>query len=96
MKQVARIEKEIERVRQELSTKTVEGVAGGGAVRVVARGDRSLLSVHIQPAAVNPADVAFLEDLVLAAANQALVAAKELSEKDMSAVTRGFNLPGLM
>lgn len=95
MKQAARLQQQMERVQQELATKTVEGVAGGGAVRVVARGDQTIASIHLKPEAVNPADVAFLEELVLTATNQALAAARELHQKDMGAVTQGFSVPGL-
>jgi DNA-binding protein YbaB len=74
----------------------LETQAGGGAVKVVARCDQSLASIHILPDAVNPQDVPFLEDLILTAVNQALRQAKEISEKEMGSVTSGLSLPGLM
>jgi DNA-binding YbaB/EbfC family protein len=96
MKQAARLEQEMARVQQSLALKTVEGTAGGGTVKVVARCDQTIASISIAPAAVNPADVAFLEDLVLTAVNQALTQARETSQKEMSAVTKGISIPGLM
>jgi hypothetical protein len=96
MKQAARLQQQMERVQQELAQKTVEGVAGGGAVTVVARCDQSIQSIKISPSAVNPSDVAFLEDLVLTAANQALNAAREIRDREMGSVTQGISIPGLM
>ena len=96
MKQASRIQQQMERVQQELASKTVEGVAGGGTVRVTARCDQTLAAIKIAPEALNPADVAFLEELIVTAANQALVAAKEISQKEMNAVTQGISIPGLM
>jgi nucleoid-associated protein EbfC len=95
MKQAARLQQQMEKVRAELATKTVEGTSGGGAVRVVVRGDLTVASVHIKPEAVNPSDAAFLEDLVLTAVNQAMTAARELQDRDMGSVTQGFSVPGL-
>ena len=96
MKQAARLEQEMARVQQSLALKTVEGTDGGGTVKVVARCDQTVASISIAPAAVNPADVAFLEDLVLTAVNQALTQARETSQREMSAVTKGISIPGLM
>ena len=95
MKQASRMQQQMERVQQELASKTVEGVAGGGTVKVVAKCDQTLVSIHIAPEAVNPSDVAFLEDLILTATNQALVAAKETANREMGAVTQGLSIPGL-
>ena len=89
------MQQQMERVQQELASKTVEGVAGGGAVKVVARCDQSLASIKISPDAVNPSDVAFLEELILTATNQALATAKETANKEMGAITQGMSMPGL-
>ncbi len=96
MKQATRMQEKIERVQSEMADKTVEATSGGGAVKVTAKCDGSLASIKIDPAAVNPADVAILEDMVLAAANNALAQAKEISNAEMGKVTQGFNLPGMM
>ncbi|NDA68346.1 MAG: YbaB/EbfC family nucleoid-associated protein [Verrucomicrobia bacterium] len=79
MKQAQRMQQQIERVQNELAAKTVEATSGGGVVKVTAKCDGSLAAIKIDPAAVNPADVALLEDMVLAAANNALTQAKGIS-----------------
>ena len=96
MKQAARMQQDVQRVQNELAARTIEATSGGGAVKAVAKCDGTLLSIKIDPAAVNPADVAMLEDLVLSAANQALNQAKEITAQEMGKVTQGLNLPGLM
>lgn len=95
MKQAARIQRQIEEKQAALAQRTVEATSGGGAVKAVAKCDGLLVSVKIDPAAVNPADVTLLEDLVLTAANNALNQAKEIQQKEMGEVTAGFNMPGL-
>ena len=95
MKQAARMQQQMEQIQQNLAAKTVEATSGGGAVKVVAKCDGSLASIKIDPQAINPADAQLLEDMVLTAANQALLQAKEISNSEMSKVTSGFNLPGL-
>ena len=96
MKQAARMQQQIERVQTELAAKTVEATSGGGVVKVTAKCDGSLAAIKIDPAAVNPADVSLIEDMVLSAANNALAQAKEISNTEMGKVTQGFNLPGMM
>ncbi len=95
MKQATRIQQQMERVQQELAAKMVESTSGGGAVKVVARCDQTIATIKIDPAAVNPADVGMLEDLVIIAVNQALAQAKEISNQQMSSVTSGFSIPGM-
>ena len=96
VKQAARMQQQMEQVQAALATRMVEATSGGGAVKVVAKCDGSLASIKIDPQAINPADAQLLEDLVLTAANQALGQAKEISTAEMSKITAGFNLPGLM
>ncbi|MBM3883952.1 MAG: YbaB/EbfC family nucleoid-associated protein [Verrucomicrobia bacterium] len=95
MKQASRIQRQIEETQAQLAALTVEATSGGGAVTAVARGDQTLASIKIDPQAVNPADVALLEDLVLTAVNTALTQAKQIAATEMSKVTGGFNFPGL-
>jgi nucleoid-associated protein EbfC len=95
MKQAARMQQQMEQIQTSLSSRTVEGTSGGGAVKVVAKCDGSIASVKIDPQAINPADAQLLEDMILTAANQALHQAKEISNAEMGKVTAGFNLPGL-
>lgn len=96
MKQAARIQQQMERVQDELAARTIEVTSGGGVVKVVARCDGSLAAIKLDPQVVNPADTALLEELLVTAANRALAQAKETANTEMSKVTGGFNLPGLI
>ncbi len=93
-KQAARMQQQMEQVQAQLAVRTVEATSGGGAVKVTARCDGSLAAVKIDPAALNPADVALLEDMILSAVNQALNQGKEISTAEMGKVTAGMKLPG--
>jgi len=95
MKQAQRLKAEMERIQAEAATKTVEGSAGGGMVTAIANGKGDLLSVRIDPAAVREEDLDMLQDLIAAAANDALRKARELLAQDVSRITGGFGLPGL-
>jgi hypothetical protein len=86
---------EIARVQQELAEAKVDGSAGGGVVKAVVTGKLELASVAIDPSAVDPADVEMLQDLIVAAVNDALRAARELAEAKMAAATGGLRLPGM-
>ena len=83
------------RVQEELAEARVDGSVGGGVVKAVVTGKQELVSVTIDPSAVDPADVVMLQDLIVAAVNDALRAAKELGEARMAAVTGGLRLPGM-
>jgi len=96
MKQAQRMQRQMEEVQASLAIRTVDGTSGGGAVKVTARCDGSLVAVKIDPAAVSPDDVSMLEDLILTAANQALADAKEIYNSEIGKVTGGMGLPGLM
>ena len=96
MKQAQQMQRQMAQLQEEIATKTVEGASGGGAVKVVARGDQSIESIKIDPKAVDPDDVEMLEDLVLTAVKSALNQAKELSDDEMGKLTGGLNLPGMM
>ncbi|MGD0248775.1 MAG: YbaB/EbfC family nucleoid-associated protein [Candidatus Limnocylindrales bacterium] len=85
----------MEKVKAELAEATVDGTAGGGVVKAVVTGDQKLVSVAIDPAAVDPADVEMLQDLIVVAINDALRAARELGDAKMAAVTGGLRLPGM-
>lgn len=95
MKQAQQMQQDVQRVQSELATRTVEGTSGGGAVKVTARCNGNVAAIKIDPAAVNPADVAMLEDLVLSAVNQALNTARDVTAAEMGKVTQGMNLPGM-
>jgi DNA-binding YbaB/EbfC family protein len=96
IKQAARMQQQAKQIEQDLAKRTVEATSGGGAVKVVAKCDGTLVSIKIDPQALNPADAQLLEDMVLSAVNQALGQAKEVSSAELGKVTAGFNLPGLM
>ena len=83
------------RVQSELEAATVEGSSGGGAVNATVTGKQEVVSITIDPSAVDPDDVEMLQDLVVAAVNDALRASRELAEQKMAAVTGGLKLPGL-
>jgi hypothetical protein len=93
MKQAARMQQQMEQIQAQLALRTVEATSGG-AVKVTARCDGTLAAIKIDPQALNPADAQLLEDMVLAAANQALTQAKEISNAEMGKVTAGLSLPG--
>ena len=93
MKQAADMQKKMETVQADLANRTVEFSSGGGMVAVTARGDFSIASIRIDPKCVDPTDVDMLQDLVLAAVDGALRAARELAAGEMQKVTAGLNLP---
>lgn len=95
MKQAARLLEQMEKVQSDLANRTIEASSGGGAVKVVAKCDGSLVSIKIDPAAVNPQDVPMLEDMIVSAANQALAQAREVSAREMGKLTPGLSIPGL-
>ncbi len=96
MKQVQDMQKQMVKAQEELATMEVEASAGGGMVTVKVSGDLKINSVRIDPGAVDPDDVEMLEDMILAATNEALRSAQELASSKMSGLTGGLNIPGLM
>jgi DNA-binding YbaB/EbfC family protein len=86
---------ELGRIQEELKTTMVDGSAGGGVVKATATGEQRLVSVTIDPSAVDPDDVEMLQDLIVAAVNDALSTSKQLAESKMSALTGGLKLPGM-
>jgi hypothetical protein len=96
MKQAQKMQADMARVQDELKDEHVEVSVGGGVVRVVMTGELALESVSIDPAAVDPDDVVMLQDLVIAAVNEAIRQAQDVASRKMAAVTGGLGLPGLM
>ena len=94
-KMAQQMQAEMARVQAELEASTMEGTAGGGAVTAVVTGKQELVSVTIDPAVVDPEDVEMLQDLVTAAVNDALRAARQEAEEKLAAVTGGMRIPGL-
>ncbi len=95
MREAQKMQAEMQRVQEEAKKKTVEATAGGGMVTVVANGGGEIVSISIEKDAVDPDDVEMLQDLVLAAANEALRRAQDLVGDEMSKLTGGMNLPGM-
>ena len=96
LKQAQQLQQRMLQTQESLEKEVVEASAGGGAVIVTATGNQKVQSIKIDPTAVDPDDVAMLEDLVLAAVNEALNKAQELASQRMGAVTGGMRIPGLM
>jgi DNA-binding YbaB/EbfC family protein len=96
MKQAQKMQAEMARVQEELKDEQVEVSAGGGMIKVVMTGDMAVQSVTIDPAAVDPQDVEMLQDMIVAAANEAIRQSQDLANAKMSSVTGGMSLPGLM
>jgi DNA-binding YbaB/EbfC family protein len=95
MKQMQAMQAKMEQMQEELAEKRVEGSAGGGMVRVIANGKQEILEVKIDPEVVNPDDVGMLEELILAAVNQAKEKAAEIQMEGLSGLTGGLKIPGL-
>ena len=95
MKQAASMQKNMQAMQEELAAKTVEFSSGGGMVKAVARGDGTVASIQIDPKVVDPNDVEMLQDLVLAAVDGAIRAAREMAAAEMGKLTAGMGLPGL-
>lgn len=83
------------RMQEELGQKTVESSAGGGMVTVVANGKQQIVSIAIEKEVVDPEDVEMLQDLVLAAVNDALAKSQQMVQQEMGKLTGGLNIPGL-
>jgi len=95
MEAAQQMQREIQRVQEELGEKRVEAASGGGMVTVVANGRMEIAQIRVDPSVVDPKDVAMLEDLVTAAVNQALTKAKELAQQELAKVTGGMSVPGM-
>ena len=89
------MQQEMQRIEGELRDAQVDGSAGGGVVKAVVTGKQELVSIAIDPSAVDPSDVEMLQDLIVAAVNDGLAASRRLAEEKMSAVTGGLRIPGL-
>jgi DNA-binding YbaB/EbfC family protein len=95
LKQAQQVQAKMAEMQQRLAEKTVEATAGGGMVKVVMNGKHEVLTVGIDPEVVDPSDVEMLEDLIIAAMNEARSKVNDLIKSEMSAITGGMPLPGL-
>lgn len=96
MKQAQQLQSKMLKLQEELAEKTVETSSGGGMVKVVANGKQQLVSIQIEQEVVDPDDVEMLQDLILAAVNDALTKAQDMVSGEMNKLTGGMNIPGLM
>lgn len=95
MKQMQKMQKKMAEAQEQLGEEKIEGTAGGGMVTVVVSGHKEIIDVIIKEEVVDPEDVEMLQDLVLAATNDALKKADELTNSTMGQFTKGLNLPGM-
>ena len=95
MKQMKKVQKQMEEMQNQLEQSEVEASAGGGAVTAKANGKKEIIAITIDESVVDPEDVEMLQDLVLAAVNEALRSAEELATQEMNKLTGGMNIPGL-
>ncbi len=95
MKQAQQLQEKMNQLNSELEDRQVEAAVGGGMVTVIANGRQEIISIKIDPAAVDPADVSMLEDLVASAVNEALRQSKEMMQQELGKLTGGMNIPGL-
>ena len=96
MKQAKMMQEQIGKVHEEMAQKKVEASAGGGMVSAVVSGAQELVSVKIDPEVVNPEDIEMLEDLIVAAVNEGIKRSQEMMAQEMSKITGGMKIPGMM
>ncbi len=95
MKQVQKMQKDMEKAQQELEVQIYETTAGGGAVKLTVNGKKEVLALTLSPSVVDPDDIEMLQDLILVALNDALKQVDEQANKVMGRMTGGMNIPGL-
>jgi DNA-binding YbaB/EbfC family protein len=95
MKQMQQMQNKMLKAQEELANESVTATSGGGAVTVEMNGHHEVLNVTLDPDAVSPDDVEMLQDMLVAAFNEALTKAQDMAQKKMSAITGGLNIPGL-
>jgi hypothetical protein len=96
MKEAQKLQARMLKMQEELAEKTVESAVGGGMIKVVANGRNQVVAIRIEKEVVNPEDVEMLQDLILAAVNDALTQSQEMVAAQMGKLTGGLNLPGLI
>jgi len=96
MKQAQQLQSKMVKLQEEMAEKTIEATSGGGMVKVVANGSQRIISIQIEKEVIDPEDSDMLQDLVIAAVNDALSKSQEMVSSEMSKLTGGLNIPGLM
>jgi len=95
MRQANQMQNKIKKLQEELALREFEGTSGGGAVACKVTGDNKVMAIEIKPEVVNADDLEMLQEMIIAATNEALKAAKEISDQEMSKITGGVGFPGL-
>jgi len=95
MKQAQQIQTKMAKLQEDLGDRTVEASSGGGMVIAVANGRQEVLSIKIEPEVIDPDDAEMLQDLIMAAVNDALTKAKDMVNEEMGKLTKGMNIPGM-
>ncbi len=95
LKQAQKLQSRMVKLQNELAEKTTEATAGGGMVKVVVNGKQQLVSIELEKEVVNPEDVEMLQDLIIAAVNDALFRSTQMVSDEMKGLTGGFNIPGI-
>ncbi len=95
LKQAQQMHAKITQLQEEMAAKTVEASSGGGMVHVIINGKQEILSIRIDPEVVNREDVEMLQDLILAAVNEAIRKSQEMMTEEMKKITGGLSIPGL-
>lgn len=95
MRQAQKLQEEMERIQREIAGRTVEATSGGGMVRAKVTGDKQLVELVLDKQVVDPSDVDMLQDLIIAAVNEAFRRAEEMVAAEMAKVAGSFGLPGL-
>jgi nucleoid-associated protein EbfC len=96
VKQAQKLQAKMLKMQEELAERTVETSSGGGMIRVTANGKQQVVSILIEKEVVDPDDVEMLQDLILAAVNDALAKSQEMVSTEMGKLTGGMNIPGFM
>ena len=94
-RQAQKLQQQMTKMQEELEAREYEASAGGGMVSVKVSGKKEIINLEIKPEAVDPDDVEMLQDMVMAAVNEALRIATETTEREMSKITGGMSMPGL-
>ena len=96
LKQAQQMHAKISELQEEMANKTVEASAGGGMVNIVMNGKQQVLAIRIDPEVVNRKDIEMLQDLIVAAVNEAIRKSQEMMTEEMKKITGGLNIPGMM
>lgn len=95
MKQARKMQEQLAQAQESMKDVTIDASAGGGMVKATVNGDLELVSIQIDPDALDPEDVDLLQDIIVAAVNEAIRGVSEVASKQMSSITGGLNIPGM-